>query len=190
MSSAPWRQSSSGLRKRPGRPSPQTLTPTTTLTQPTNTTQSYQPTAVTSSPTPAPQGLGDVVSPVNCGNFGWYNIGPAKIAGIEHSAAFPISCFNNGEKASADFVVPAGAVSLSGVVGIDDKTDNPDSSAIYTVLNPAGQPLAPSTTVAYGHDATVDVPLNGAVRVRLQVQFEMAHGGLVRACWADMQFMF
>src|SRR6186997_1474081 len=99
---------------------------------------------------------------------------------MTYSATFPISCSNSGETASADFLVPTGATRLSGTVGINDKSDNSGSSASFTVLNSNGSPLAPTVSVGYGHDGPVDVPLNGAVRVRLQVKFAMTHSGFVR----------
>jgi NPCBM/NEW2 domain len=139
-----------------------------------------------------PQGLDTIVDSKACGNFGWGNRAPARIAGVDYPKSLPVACFNNGDVASADFLVPSGARLLTGAVGIEDHTTNTDAKAKCFVLNAVtGKPLFESNSLAYGQPATrLSASVEGVTRIRLQVEFSEAHSGLITASWASMMFTF
>ncbi|MBB4763135.1 NPCBM/NEW2 domain-containing protein [Amorphoplanes digitatis] len=158
---------------------------------PPSASPTSEPSSTVGADAPRPTALGPMVDAKTCGNFGWGNIGPARIAGVDYPESLPVACFNSAEVASADFLVPATALSLTAAVGIEDHTKNTDAKATFSVLNAVtGKPLSEAVTVAYGQPASpFTVPVAGATRIRLQTRFTQTRPGLITACWATPTFV-
>jgi hypothetical protein len=144
---------------------------------------------VVGSPNNAPQDLGDAVTWENCGNFGWGNPGPVRIAGTDYPSSLIVTCYLNAQVVWMDFLVPSGSTLLTGVVGIGDHSPETNGKAMFTVLDASRKPLVASKTLSYGQSWSLAVPVKGVARIRLQVQYiNRAGGDFITACWANMQF--
>jgi hypothetical protein len=164
-------------------PSTQTSAPEEEPTDPetANVEQSPSPSTKGTPPTaaefvPAALTLDDAAQTERChpaGNTGnsWEEE-LVSIAGTAYTSAFSCSLnYDSPAMGWIDYLVPPGATSLHAVAGQADDSPGTTGVARFEVIDALDNTVLATHDLGVGEAAPIDVPVEGVIRVRLQVSF-------------------
>ena len=112
--------------------------------------------------------LSSVAITNNCG-LNWDVGGTRRSGGRDYPDSMSVGC-GVGQRATIDYLVPTGARTLHGSIGITDDSENTGATVKFTITDVSLHPLTRSQTLSFGRASKISAPLTGVVRFRLQIE--------------------